>query len=162
MSTMMVQVMDHQKTLEALHLAGALARGKQGQVALVTMVPVQHAAWLGTELGYANFADSDYAAMREYRAILESYAAEVETFVYQYISLPTAIADAADYVDAQVVFAALPHPLIPFQYRWDVWRLRQRLAQQDRQLYLFERHRRSSQWTPAILVPAVHRPGHSR
>jgi hypothetical protein len=158
MSTIMVQIMDRQKTLEALHFAAALAHSRRRKVALVKMVPVQHLGWLGTELGYASFTDGDHKTLLEYRAVAESYGVAVETHAFQYVSLADAIADAADYVAAQVVFAALPHSVIPFQDRFGVWLLRRRLAQQDRQLYLLEPHRRSSQWTPAILVPAVHQP----
>lgn len=158
MTTIMVQLMDHQKTLEALHFAAALARSRRGKVALVKMVPVQHLGWLGTELGYAHFTDGDHKTLLEYRAVAESYGVAVETRVFQYVSLADAIADAADYVDAQVVFAALPHSVIPFQDRFGIWLLRRRLAQQDRQLYLLKHHRRSSQWTPTILVPAVRHP----
>ncbi len=156
MTIIMVQLMDRQKTLEALHFAGALVHNRRGKVALVKMVPVQHVGWLGTELGYASFTDGDHKTLSEYRAVAESYGVAVETRVFQYVSLADAIADAADYVDAQVVFAALPHSVIPFRDRFGVWLLRRRLAQQDRKLYLLEHHRRSNQWTPAILVPAAH------
>jgi hypothetical protein len=162
MPTIMVQIMDRQKTLEALHFAGALAYSRRGTVVLVKMVPVQHIGWLGTELGYTWVTDDDHKALSEYRGIAESYGVEVETQLFQYMSLTDALADAADYVDAQVVFAALPHAMIPFWDRFRVWRLHQRLAQSGRQLYLLEVHRRSSRWTPAILVPAARQPDAQR
>ncbi len=157
MTTIMVQVMDRQKTLEALHFAGALAR-RQGKVVLVKMIPVQHIGWLGTELGYADLTDGDMETLLAYRAVAERYGVEIGTQLFQYMSLADGLADAADYVDAQVVFAELPQTIMPFQYRLNVWLLRRRLVRQDRQLYLFEHHRQSGQWTPAILIPAARRP----
>ena len=159
MTTTMVQIMmDRSKTLEALHFAGALAHGRQSKVALVKMVPVQHFGWLGTELGYAEVTDSDLEALSEYRTAAERYGVEVETHVFQYVTLPDALVDAAGYVDARVVFAELSPSVIPLQYRFHRWLLRRRLAQQDRQLYLLEHDHQSSRWTPAIFVPAVRQP----
>jgi hypothetical protein len=158
MTTIMVQIMDRQKTLEALHFAGALAHSRRGKVTLVKMTAVRHLGWLGTELGYADVTDADLKTLSEYRAAAESYGVEVETHIFQYVTLPDALADAAGYVDAQVVFAELSPSAIPFLYRFHRWLLQRRLSQQDRQLYLLEHHRQSSQWTPTILVPAVHHP----
>ena len=160
MSTIMVQVMGPQKTEETLHFACALARGKQVKVALVKMVPVPHLSWLGTELGDANFTSQDAQALEEYRAIAESYEVEVETHTYQYTTMTSALAQAANYVDAQVVFAELPPSILPFWYKFRVWLLRQYLSQHDCHLYLLEHGAGPMYWTPSILMPATS-PRHS-
>ena len=130
MPTIMVQMMDRQKTLEALHFAGAMAHNRRGKVVLVKMVPVQHIGWLGTELGYASFTDDDQKTLRSIGLPPKVMGSRLRLNSYQYMSLADAVADAADYVNAQIIFAALSHGLMPFQYRFDVWRLRRRLAQQ--------------------------------
>jgi hypothetical protein len=161
MTTIMVQIADAPKTQEALHFACALARGKQDKVILVKMVPVQHWEWIGTELGFLNLTERDGEEMRNYQKIAETYHVKVEVQLFQYVTLPEAIAEAADYVDAQFVFGALPPSFIPYWHKFQVWLLRQRLAQQGRQLYLLEHNGDSAHWTPAILVRADHTP-HSR
>jgi hypothetical protein len=155
MSTIMVQIMDAPKTQEALHFACALARSKQTKVALVKMVSVPHISWLGTELGDAYFTDRDAQELAEYRAIAESYEVEVEVHTFQYNMLTDALAQAANYVDAQMVFAELPPSRLPFWYRFRVWLLRQYLMQRDCYLYLLEHGAGPSYWTPSVLVPAA-------
>lgn len=155
MSTIMVQVMSPQKTQEALHFACALARGKQTKVALVKMVAVPHISWLGTELGDAHFTDEDAHTLSEYRAVAESYEVEVVTHTFQYTTMTSALAQAADYVDAQVVFAELPSSILPFWYKFRAWLLRQYLTQRNCHLYLLEHGAGPMYWTPSILVPAA-------
>lgn len=155
MSTIMVQVMDSQKTLEALHFACALAHGQQTKVVLVKMVPVDHVSWLGTELGEDHFTDEDSQALRTYREVANSYEVEVETQTFQYTTLTPAIVQAADYVGAQIVFAELPPSVLPFWYRFRAWLLRQALAERGGHLYLLEHGTDPTSWTPSLLVPAT-------
>jgi len=155
----MVQMTNSEGTLEALHFACALACGKQAKVALVKMVPVQHPALLGTEFGDMNLTGQDREEMANYQVIASNYGVAAEAHYFQYVTLAEAVAEAADYVDAQIVFAALPNSLIPFWRRFHAWMLRRRLIQRNRQLYLLEHDRRSTHWTPSILVPAAHHPG---
>jgi hypothetical protein len=150
MATIMVQMTDGERTLEALHLACALAHAKQDTVALVKMVPVQHIGLLGTELGFMNLTDADCKEMADFEAV-----------PFQYATLAEGVAQAADYVDARIVFASLPTSVVPYWYRVQCWILRRQLARHDRQLYLLERDSGSAHWSPAILVPMTHYPGSS-
>jgi hypothetical protein len=161
MATIMVQMTDGERTLEALHLACALAHAKQDTVALVKMVPVQHIGLLGTELGFMNLTDADCKEMADFEAVAKHYGVEVEAHPFQYATLAEGVAQAADYVDARIVFASLPTSVVPYWYRVQCWILRRQLARHDRQLYLLERDSGSAHWSPAILVPMTHYPGSS-
>jgi hypothetical protein len=162
MPPIMVQMTDGARTLEALHFACALAHGKQDTVALVKMVPVQHIGLLGTELGLMNLTDADCKEIADCQAVAKSYGVEVEAHLFQYTTLAEAVAQAADYVDARIVFAALPQSTIPYWYRLQSWILRRHLTRHHRQLYLLEPGSGSAHWTPAILVPVTSQPGSSR
>jgi len=155
MSTIMVQIMDPQKTLEALHFACALARGQRSKVVLVKMVLVDHLSWLGSELGNHHFTDEDNEALRNFREIAHSYDVEVETQTFQFTTFTSAIVQAADYVDAKIVFAELPPSTLPFWYRFRVWLVRQALAERDGHLYLLEKGRSPNFGAPSVLVPAA-------
>ena len=54
--TIMVQIADRAWTLDALHCACQMARRSAAVIALVSMIPVQHTGWLGTEWGIMNFS----------------------------------------------------------------------------------------------------------
>jgi len=155
MSTIMVQIMDPQKTLEALHFACALAHGQHTKVVLVKMVPVEHLSWLGSELGNHYFTDDDNQALRNYREIACSYDVEVETQTYQYTTFTSAIVQAADYVDARIIFAELPPSAVPLWYRFRAWLVRQALAERGKSLYLLEKGASPNFGAPSVLVPAA-------
>src|SRR5947208_3225386 len=106
--SIMVQITDRRWTLAAMHLACALARPAGAEVALVKMVPVQHVGWLGTDLGNLRLTPADRKDMSEYESITEDYGVQSSRHFYQYVTLPGALVDAAEYVNAQVVFATLP------------------------------------------------------
>src|SRR5512138_3501166 len=136
MQTMMVQITDYQQTLAALHFACAMALHADARIVLVKMLPAQYPGWLGTEWASWNLTPQDHADMKDYQATAEDYGVEVSGEIFQYLTLPEAITDAADYVDAQFVFATLPDSVIPFWRKFQVWALRKRLAQHGRQFFL--------------------------
>ncbi|MEP7289283.1 MAG: hypothetical protein ABI947_26320 [Chloroflexota bacterium] len=134
----MVQMSERAWTLKAIHLACTLARGTNTGVALVKMLPVQHLGWLGTEFGYQNFTQQDHLELRDYLATAEDYAVEVSTHVFQYATLYDAIADAANYVKASIVFANIPDSRIPYWHKFQIWSLRQRLISHQQKLYMLD------------------------
>jgi hypothetical protein len=135
MPIIMVQIANRQWTLDALHRACILARERNAAIALMKMVPVQHVAWLGTEFGNMNFTEQDRADMRDYEATVEDYGIRCSAHVFQFVTLAEAISEAADYVDAQIVFATLPKSIIPFWQQFQLRRLRTLLARHRRELF---------------------------
>ncbi len=138
MNTILVQMTNENWTLQALHRACALARNNGARISLVRLMQVQHLGFLGTEFGSEPLSQREYAAWLNYAAIAEDYGVEIVRQSMQCWSPLDAIADAADYVDAQVVFAHIPHSFIPYMDRLQRWRLQRRLGQAKRQLYTLQ------------------------
>ena len=155
MQTIMVQITDHRETLATLHFACAMALNVKARIILVKMLPVQYPGWLGTDMGSWNFTAQDHADMKDYQATAEDYGVEVAGEIFQYLTLPEAIADAADYVDAQFVFATLPGSVVPYWRKFQVWALRKRLARHGRHLLLSDQNQPSQTHVPSLLVSSV-------
>src|SRR5436305_12329422 len=101
----MVQIADRQWTMVAMHLAAALARNTGTELILVKMAPVQHLGWLGTEFGSPTLSRQDCEEIRDYEATAEDYGVPLSKQVFQYVFLPEALSDAADYFGVGIVFA---------------------------------------------------------
>jgi hypothetical protein len=157
MQTIMVHMADRTWTMIALHLASAMARSMGTEITLVKMTPVQHLSWLGTDFGSSNWTAQEREDLASYTATAEDYGVGLDPQMFQYATLPDAISDAAEYFDAQVVFATLPKSLIPYWHRFQLWALDRRLAGQHRRLYTLEQPPgpASVDWTPSVLVHAV-------
>ncbi len=138
MNTILVQMTNETWTMQALHLACALARNNGARIALLRLMQVQHLGFLGTEFGSAPLSQQEHAAWLNYAATAEDYGVEIVRQAMQCWSPLEAIADAADYVDAQVVFAHIPHSYIPYMDRWQRWQLQRRLEKAGRQLFTLE------------------------
>jgi hypothetical protein len=130
----MVQIADPEWTQEALYDACILARKHCGEVALVKMLAVQHLSWLGTSEGLMGLSELDRAAMKNYEATVEDYGVNFSSHVFQYFSLPEAVVEAAEYLDADIVFATLPKSLVPQWHEFQMRKLRHRLARRQRVL----------------------------
>jgi hypothetical protein len=133
-TVIMVQIADRAWMLDALHCACLLARKMSAKIALMKMIPVQHFLWLGSELGYENFSIQDQRELAEYEDKMEDYGVEFSVDFFQYTSLPEAILQAAEYVNARVVIATLPRSIIPFWGSFQLDRLRRCLSRQEREL----------------------------
>ena len=130
----MVQILDREWTQEALHCACRLARNTSATIVLVKMIPVQHPGWLGTDLGYQNFTAQEQAEYADYQTTLEDYGVEFTALLFQYLTLTDAIAQAAEHVNAQIVFARVPDSIIPFWTQFQQWSLKRQLTRQQRRL----------------------------
>src|SRR5689334_9310770 len=107
--SIMVQLGEPQWTSEALHFACTVARANSCGLTVVKLIPVGHPGWLGTELGNQNFTTADRNLLRECAITAEDYGIQVTVDLYQYVILSDAVLDAAEYFDAQLTFATLPH-----------------------------------------------------
>jgi hypothetical protein len=136
MSTIIVQATDQSHTLTALRAACDLAYNNQYDIVLLKLVPVNHPSWLGTDdWGYLNLTQQDQESLREYGRYAESCGVKVEVCCLQSISTVDALVGAAENVNAQIVFAHVPHTIIPFLHHWQIWLLRRGLKQRQCQLY---------------------------
>lgn len=113
-TVIMVQIADRAWTMDALHRACRLGRTMPTHIALVKMIPVQHTSWLGTELGDRNFSQQDQREIINFEATVEDYGIEYSSTFFQYTELDEAILQAAEMLNASIVFATLPKSVIPF------------------------------------------------
>ena len=130
-STIMVQIADRAWTLDAVHCACRMARHSPAVIALVSMIPVQHPGWLGTEWGNMNFGDAAKDDLEDYQATVLDYGLDCRKVQSQYVDFVGGLADAAEQLDATVVFAKLSPTLIPAWRQLQVWLLRRRLSKQQ-------------------------------
>src|SRR3954447_26286985 len=99
----MIQVARRGWTINALHAACQMAKKVKGRIALVKMVPVQHFAWLGTELGYMDLTYEEEEEIKDYQELIEEYNVEFDICLFQYTSMVNAIVQAVEHAQAQVL-----------------------------------------------------------
>ena len=125
MKTIMVQMSNEQWTMEAMHLASALARSTQGKVVLLHLVLANNAGLLGW--GIPEPTDEEQHFLEEYDTVAEDYGVEFCVQPMQYISLTDALAQAVDSTGASILFANIPDSRIPFWKQFRFWNLKHRL-----------------------------------
>jgi hypothetical protein len=151
-NTILVQLADEAWTLQAIHLASALARNCDAKLVLLRLIPVRHLGYLGSDIGNMPVTDDEYARLRSYAATAEDYGVELIVASMQCVAALDAVAEAADQLDAQVVFARVPESRIPYWHQYQIWRLERRLKR--RTLYTLQNPPRISDWAPHITVKA--------
>ena len=144
----LVCIADHQWTLEALHLASSLALDTGWSVELVKLVPVDNPYQLGVADAYRHYTLAEQEQVDAYVKTLEDYGVDFTLTLFQYISRAEAIVDAAEQVDASVVFATLPHGLFAFWRRIELWNIRRQLKHQHRTLYTLDNALEALVWPP--------------
>jgi len=152
-SCIMVVVGERQWTLQAIHLACAVARSTgSDEVVLLNMVPVRHTWLLGTDLGLVDFSIEDQLDLVEYSQIPAIYGVGVSTCVFQYDAYVTALLDAAEQLNTPIVFALPPRRLVPLWHEIEVRWLKRALSKRHRSLYTLEQPDDMVPWTPLITV----------
>jgi hypothetical protein len=157
MRTILVQMENRRFTMQALHLALALARNQQAQVVLLRLIPVKHLGYLGTSLGQCEMSADEQAALRDYAATAEDYGMDITLRQMQCEDTLAAVTEAADYLDADVVFAQVRPSWLPYWQVFRRWWLEQQLALHGRQLYTLQTPPAAASHVPMITVkPARH------
>lgn len=162
MNTILVQMSEKVWTMQALHLACALARNSSATLVLARLVEVQHYAHLGTPFGDNVPTPQEYDDIQEYAATAEDYGIEFSFRVMQCANRLEALADAADYLDSEVVFAHIPRSRIPYWQDIQTWLLKRRLAAGHRQLFTLARPSQQETYAPSITVEPAHTTANSQ
>ncbi len=66
------------------------------------------------QFGYHNLSQEDRDDLNNYHATVEDYGITLRSEVFRCITLADAIADAAHYLDARIVFPTLPKSVFPY------------------------------------------------
>lgn len=137
MLTIMVQFSDEQWTLEAIHLASALARNLNGQVVLLYLSLAPNPGLLGWGIVPPTLAEE--RQMQNYGAVAEDYGVVFRVQPVQFIALAEALVQTSDALGASALFAHLPSSPIPVWRQLQLWNLKRRLG--ECQLYTLEKDR---------------------
>ncbi|MBZ0317550.1 MAG: hypothetical protein K8L91_14105 [Anaerolineae bacterium] len=157
MNTITVQLRDRQWTLQALHLACAMAHTQQSDVTLVRMVPVQHMTWVGTDLANVPMSSNEHQLVDELVATAEDYGVSLCIQNMQYFMLAEALVEVAASLESKTVFATLPAASLPYWRRFQLWNLQRQLNRRNCQLYTLEQSATSVTQTPSVTIqPSKH------
>ncbi len=150
----LVQLNANCLTVEVMHLACAIARGRESQVVLVRMIPVQHIGWLGTELGQCAVSIEENDLIKACKSIAETYGVVLETMDFQYAVLDDALAEVAVQANAQAIFATLPAYPVSWWRRFLNWRLKRHLTRLGCDFYDLRQVKQTEHDSPSVLIPA--------
>jgi hypothetical protein len=154
MKPILVQMSTPAWTRQAIHFASAMARNDQTKIILLRMIPVTHPEYLGTDYGYCEPTFEEQHAIDEYAATAEDYCVTLILQPMQYINALDAVAEAAEALDAGVVFAHVPESFIPFLQKFRIWWLKQHLHQ--RRLFTLTEEKRDNNQVPFITNTPAH------
>ncbi len=161
MNTIMVQLRDRQWTLQALHLASAMARNQEAVVVLVRMVPVQQMTWVGTDLANIPMSKAEHQLVDELQATAEDYGVKISLRDMQYFTLKEALVESAELLESKVVFATLPASSLPYWRRFQMWSLQRHLQYRECQLYTLEPAADRDTKTSSVTIQPSKHPAHS-
>lgn len=152
MKTILVQMADKDWTAQALHLACALARNQGMEVVLLRLMQVQHISYLGSDFGDVPFTHVEHEQLREYNDTAEDYGVTLTLEQMQCIAPLEAVTEAAEALDAEMVFMRIPESRIPYLHQFQAWRMEQRIkAAGGRQLFTLDKPR-NVEHAPTITV----------
>ncbi|MEO8613009.1 MAG: hypothetical protein ABI690_34265 [Chloroflexota bacterium] len=154
MKKIMVQVANKSWTMEALHLACAMARGGETSITLVRFMEVGHPSYLGTDMGKIAPNPQEHQELRDYQETAEDYGIELDVYSIQCLSVLDVVAQAANELEADVVFARIPASTLPYWRKFQIWNLGRSLKGQHCQLYTLDKPAEATEWVPSITVKA--------
>jgi hypothetical protein len=157
MKTILVQMSEKSWTMEALHLACALARNNASHVILLRLMPVHHPSYLGTAFGDTSPTNHERHEIAEYAATAEDYGVELSLQSMQCATTLEALVDAAGQLDVDVVFAHIHKSWLPYWHEFQAWQLRRQLSARHRQLFTLDGSSRDQKYVPAITLESAHR-----
>jgi hypothetical protein len=149
MKTVLVQIADVKWTIQALHLACAVARHDGMSVVLLRLIRVTTPSLLGSALNVPPLTDAEESAIMEYMRVAEAYGVEIELQPMHYESLSDAVAQAARELKAGAIFARLPRLGGRWWGRLKLWFFERQLKVP---VYTLERSERMADYTPSITV----------
>jgi hypothetical protein len=132
---------DRQWTIQAMHLACAMARNTHARLVLLHLRPIKNPALLGSDVGLNALSDSEYDDLEEYGMVAEDYGVTLTVQPMAYESWVDALVQTAEYLNASVLFA---HPsgqaniVWHWFQRWQQWILRRQLASHHCHLYTLD------------------------
>ncbi|MCC6614104.1 MAG: hypothetical protein IT320_11550 [Anaerolineae bacterium] len=134
----MVEMGSLRWTIEAMRAACPEAKRIGAKVVVTLLMPESQCTLAGIDPETYVFSADEQNEVREYQAIADMHGVELQTRAFEYHDLAHGIVDAADALDAQVVYAHLPATLLPFQHQRQVRHLAKELGSHHHELRNFE------------------------
>lgn len=150
-----LQVSDRQWTMQAVHLACAMARNTGSNLLLLQLRRVTNVGLLGTGIGVEAPSVRDEEDLKEYEAVAEDYGVPVVVQPMEYESLIDAVVQAVAILEATTLFMHLPEHRFTFWRQLQVRHLQHRLNALHCRLYLCDQSAQREPWMPAISLPAM-------
>lgn len=154
----LVQMSDKKWTMQAMHLACAMARNNRTSVTLLHLMRVANPVLLGTELGVVPPTTQEGRDLEEYEMVAEDYGVELILQPMQYNDLTDALVQAADHTGASIVFAHLPESVLPLWKKFQTWYLRRELMAQGRQIHFLDKDDKMDDWVPFVRLKTARYP----
>lgn len=161
MKTILLQMSDAAWTQRVLHLACAMARTQGGEIVLVRFINVPHPSYLGTAFGNVSPSGDECQMLNECTVTAEDYGVVLSVRTMQCINTLDALVDAAEQLDADVVFAKLPQNRFPYQQAFQRWNMRRRLARTFRELFTLDNavfSQSDEEYAPSVTVSSMPTP----
>jgi len=134
----MVEMGSLRWTVEAMRAACPEAKRIGGTIVVALLMPESHCTLAGIDPETYTFSLDEQKELREYQAIADMHGVELKSRAFAYQELAQGIVDAADTLDAQIVYAHLPATLLPFQHQRQVRHLAKELESHHHELRNFE------------------------
>ena len=122
--TILIVLGDHTWTVQAMHLACAVARDMQAAVTVVKLVPVNHPLNLGQSSQLVNYTNQDRLALLESAATAEDYGVEFSLQVCSISRYVSGLASIVEQLGAAIVLAPPSTSRFAWWSRWQAWRIR--------------------------------------
>lgn len=150
-----VQISDRQWTMQAVHLACAMARNTESTLVLLQLWPVTNAGLLGTGIGVDTASARNALEFEEYETIAEDYGVPLSVQPMECESPIEASVQAATQLQASALFIHIPERRIAFWRPFQVRHIERRLAAFQCRLYLCDRPDQNASWLPSVGFPAA-------
>lgn len=157
MKTILVHLSEPAWTMQALHLACALARHNAAHIILLRLMPVDHPTYLGSASRALLPTYQEYQILDEYAATAEDYGVALSVQPMQCATTLAALVDAADQINADIVFAHIRPGWLPYWREFRRWNLKRQLAAAHRQLFTLDSPPQQDDYVPAITLKTAQR-----
>lgn len=156
MNTILVQLSEYNWTIQAMHLACALARSNQTNLIVLRLDHVTHPANLGTEFGQNPPGKQEIKVLEACAEIAEQYSVPFQLAAIQCATTEGALLTAVDEYYADILFAPVSITRLPVWHKVKTWNFVRRLSALDCQLFTLDKTAHSPEQPLSIEITPVH------
>lgn len=144
----LVQMADEKWTTAALTVAIEKAGQSGGEIALVEFLPADALNWHGLEASEYEYSESEREEIQKFQRMAREAGVKLTLHCYKTDSLEGTIVRAADTLQADTVFATVPHSALPFLHDRPIKHLSHVLEEHHHHLFTVDQPAVTSGWKP--------------